>query len=96
MNLRRVALAGMLGAMAYTVAASRREPCLEMHRCDWYILEDNVYRRRFESPGHFIHHLKDLLSIQVPVAEVYLLPVITAAFRERIMLVTAFADECSW
>ena len=96
MDLRRVALAGMLGAAAYTVAASRREPCLELHRCDWYILEDDVHRRRFESPGHFIYHLKDLISIQVPIAEVYLLRAITAAFRERIMLVTAFANECSW
>ena len=96
MDLCRVALVGTLGAAACAVAASRREPCLELHRCDWYILEDDVYRRRFESIGHFIHHIKDLLSIQVPIAEVYLLRAITAAFRERIMLVTAFANECSW
>ena len=96
MNLRRVAIAGMLGAAAYTAAASRREPEVALHECDWLILEEGVYRRRFESPGHFIHHLRDLLSIQVPIAEVYLLRAITAAFRERIMLVTAFANECSW
>ena len=96
MNLRRVAFAGMLGDAAYAAAASKRELCLELHQCDWLILEDDVHRRRFESPGHFIYHLKDLLSIQVPIAEIYLLRAITPTFRERIMLVTAFANECSW
>jgi hypothetical protein len=85
-----------LGAAACALAASRREPGIELHRYDWLILEDDVYRRRFETTGHLFHHLKDLLSIQVPIAEVYLLRAITAAFRERIMLVTALANECSW
>jgi hypothetical protein len=96
MDLRKVALFGMLGVAAYTVAVSRREPEVTLHECDWLILEEGVDRRCFESPGHFIHHLKDLISIQVPIAEVYLFRAITAAFRERIMLVTAFANECSW
>jgi hypothetical protein len=96
MNLRRVALGGMLGAAAYAVAASRREPEVTLHECDWVILEEGVDRRCFESPGHFIYHLRELASIQVPIAEVYLFRAITAAFRERIMLVTTFANECSW
>jgi len=96
MDLRKITLAGMLGAAAYAMAASRREPGVELHECDWFILEEGVDRRCFENPGHFIHHLRELVSIQVAIAEVYLLRAITAAFRERIMIVTALANECSW
>jgi hypothetical protein len=96
MNLHRVAIAGMLGVAAYAAAASRLEPEVALHECDWLILEEGVYRRRFESPGHFMHHLRELAVIQVPIAEIYLLRAITAAFRERIMIVTALANECSW
>jgi len=96
MDLRRIALAGMLGAAAYAMAASRREPGVELHECDWFILQEGVHRRRFESPGHFVHHLRELAGIQVPIAEIYLMRAITAAFRERIMIVTSLANECSW
>jgi len=95
-NVRRVVLAGILCAAAYAVAASRREPRITLHECDWLILEEGTDRRCFESPGHFLHHLGELASIQVPIAEVYLLRAMSAAFRERIMLVTAFANECAW
>jgi hypothetical protein len=96
MNLRRAVGTAISGAAACAVKANRREPWLELHQHDWFILRDDVYRRRFESAGHFIYHLKDLFSIQIPIAEVYILRAITAAFRERIMIVTSLANECSW
>jgi hypothetical protein len=55
MKLSRAISVAMLGAAACAVKASSREPWLELHQHDWLILRDDVYRRRFESAGHFIH-----------------------------------------
>jgi hypothetical protein len=85
-------MAGAIMAAAICVG----DPGTELHACDWSCYEEGLSRRSFRSPSHFLHHLRGLLSVQTPIAEVYLMRAISPAFRERIMLVTAYANECSW
>lgn len=94
--MRKGLLAAMMGVAASAAAASRLEPRLDLHPHDWSVYEEGETRRSFRTPSHFLHHLRELLAVQFPVAEVYLLRAISPAFRERIMLVTAYANECSW
>ncbi len=84
------------GFGATAAAAARMEPRRELHPCDWSIYEEGSMRRSYRSISHFLYHLRELMSVQAPIAEVYLLRVISPAFRERIMLVTALTNECSW
>ncbi len=97
---KKVALvAGLLaggGAMACAFTAVGREPRLGLHQCDWSLYEEGLSRRSYRNLSHFLHHFKELLSVQVPVAEIYLGRAISPAFRERIMLVTAMANQCAW
>lgn len=95
--MRKALVAGAVGAAAYTaVAVSRLQPRLALHPCDWSLYDEGETRRSFRNPSHFLYHLRELLAVQVTVAEVYLSRTISPAFRERIMLVTAYANECSW
>jgi len=89
-------LLGLGGAAAAAVAASRLEPRLELHPDDWSVHEEGSVRRSYRSLSHYLYHLRELMSVQTPIAEVYLLRAISPAFRERIMLVTAYSNECSW
>lgn len=94
--MRRAFLAAAVGVAAGAAAVSRLQPRLALHPCDWSLYEEGETRRSYRSPSHFLYHLRELLAVQVPVAEVYLARAITPALRERIMLVTAYANECSW
>ncbi|MEW6555250.1 MAG: hypothetical protein AB1384_13310 [Actinomycetota bacterium] len=96
--MRRTTLLGLAGTagIAALAASSMMEPRLQLHECDWSIYERGSSRRSFLSPSHFLYHLRELLSVQAALAEVYLLHAISPAFRESIMLVTAMANECSW
>lgn len=87
---------GAVGAAAGAAVVSRWEPRLGLHESDWAPHEEGSARRSFRSLPHFLYHLRELLSVQAPIAEVYLMRAISPAFRERIMLVTAYATECSW
>jgi hypothetical protein len=89
-------ITGVAGTAAWAAAASLWEPRVHLHRCDWSIHDEGSSRRTYRSLSHFLFHLRELLSVQIPMAEVYLLRAISPAFRERIMLVTAYANECSW
>lgn len=94
--MRRLLLAGAAWAAAGIVLAGRLEPRLEMHECDWAAWGEGASRRSYRSGSHFLYHLRELASVQVPLAEVYLRRAMSPAFRERIMLVTAYANACSW
>ena len=89
-------IAGVAGTAAWAAAASLWEPRAHLHHCDWSARDEGSSRRTYRNLPHFLFHLRELLSVQVPMAEVYLLRAISPAFRERIMLVTAYANECSW
>jgi len=94
--MRKALFLGAVSAAAGAAVVSGWEPRLRLHEGDWALQGEGSSRRSFRSPSHFIYHLRELLSVQAPIAEVYLLRAITPAFRERIMLVTAYANECSW
>jgi len=93
--LRKIVLLGFAGAAAAAVV-SRLEPSLELHPDDWSVYEEGSGQRSYRSLSHYLYHLRELMSIQTPITEVYLMRAISPAFRERIMLVTAYANECSW
>ena len=92
--MRRLLPAVLFGAAAYGVVSSRREPCMILHECDWEVYEKGITSRTFRGLPHLLYHLKRVLRLQVPLAEVYLLRAISPVFRERIMLVTAMANSC--
>lgn len=82
--------------LVYAFRSARAEPVIELHECDWSVYEEGLSRRSFRSLPHFLHHLGELLRTQVAVAEIYLGRALPPAFRERIMLVTAYANRCGW
>jgi hypothetical protein len=94
--MRKSLLVGTVGAAVSAAVVSRWKPRLQLHQCDWSVYEEGSARRSYRSLSHFLYHLRELLSVQVPITEVYLMRAISPAFRERIMLVTAYANECSW
>ena len=94
MKLRRIVLLGAIGAAVYGLAAGRREPAVTMHELDWPDVEGEVIPRRYRSPGHLLHHLRELAALGVPLARVYALRALTPAFREQIMITTALTDSC--
>lgn len=78
----------------FPLLAVERDPTVSMHRDDWRDPEGGMRPRAFRSPGQFIHHLKELFFLQAPLARVYLLREMDAAFREQIMIMTAMVDQC--
>ncbi|RJP34072.1 MAG: hypothetical protein C4536_03370 [Actinobacteria bacterium] len=94
--MRKVLIAWVVGATTCAAAASRLQPRSMLHPCDWSMHEEGSVRRVYRSLSHFLYHLRELMSVQAPISEVYLGRAISPAFRERIMLVTAYANECSW
>jgi hypothetical protein len=93
--MRKTLLVGFAGAAACTAVARAWEPRLALHEDDWSCYGNGSSRRAYRSLSHFLFHLRELLSIQERAAEIYLRRAISPAFRERIMLVTAMANDCS-
>lgn len=87
-------LLGAAGAAIYALARGRGSS-VTMHELDWWSGEDGAGSRRYRSPGHALHHVKELAGLAVPVFEVYVSRALEPAFREQIMVVTAAANECS-
>ena len=92
--MRKLLPTAALGVAAYGLVSSRREPDETLHECDWVAFEKGVTKRTFRSLPHLLHHLERVLRMQVPIAEVYMLRVISPIFRESIMLTTAMANSC--
>ena len=92
----KVLLAGSGATAVAAAAAGMMKPRHGLHPDDWSIYEEGSMRRSYRSIPHFLYHLRELMSVQAPITEVYLLRAISPAFRERIMLVTALTNECSW
>ena len=94
MNIRRLLVAGALGAGLVAMLARNREGRVSMHEQDW-LPEGEAARRRYRSPAHLLHHFGELAGMLLPVAEVYLLRALSPAFREQVMITTAMANDCS-
>lgn len=92
----KLLIAGVGATAAAAAAAGTMKPRHGLHPCDWSVYEEGSMRRSYRSVSHFLYHLRELMSVQAPIAEVYLLRAISPAFRERIMMVTALTNECSW
>lgn len=95
MRLRKIAFVGFVCAGLYFVVYRSRDPVVSMHEHDWSFGGSDSTRRRYRSPGHFIHHTRELAGLLVQIREVYLLRSLSPAFREKIMIVTAMANDCS-
>jgi len=89
---RLLILAGLIAVFALVLGGRERE--LSMHEDDWPDLTSGK-PRRYRSPGHALHHARELLGLTRPATEVYLLRAISPAFREQIMIVTAMSNDCS-
>jgi hypothetical protein len=90
-----LALAGSAAA-AMLVLSGEEEPRVSLHPHDALPEDAADPRRTWRSPGHLAHHLLELARLWRPLVETYMLRAIDPAFRERVMLVTAMANECSW
>lgn len=90
--------AGLCAAGAASAAAcgAGAEPRVTLHPRDSQDLAGSAVGRTWRGAGHLLHHLRELLALLGPLSAVYLARAIDPAFRERIMLVTAMANECSW
>ncbi|MFW6113556.1 MAG: hypothetical protein ACOC78_01375 [Actinomycetota bacterium] len=93
--MRKWIYAGVVLAGACVLAGDRAEPGVELHPSDWSVYLEGDVNRSFKSLNHFIFHLKELMSIQLYAAQLYLTRAIDASFRERIMIVTALANRCA-
>lgn len=90
----KLATLGLVGFGALVAVNWRPEPQATMHEDDWEDGHVPAAGRRYRTPAQFMHHQRELLTMVVPVAEVYLRHAITPALREEIMIVTAMADSC--
>lgn len=70
------------------------EPRVSLHTLDLAEEAGPFAPRTWHGPGHLFHHLREMAALSVPLARVYLARAISPAFRERIMLVTARANNC--
>jgi len=96
---KAVVTAGVLAGAAcaaHAALAAGSESGLELHERYWSLYEEGQSRRSYRSLSHFLYHLRELLGVRVPLAEIYLGRAMSPAFRERIMLVTAMANRCAW
>jgi hypothetical protein len=50
--------------------------------------------RRYQGPAHVVSRFMDLLGYAWPLLRVYLWRAISPTFREKIMIVTATANDC--
>jgi len=93
---RRYAITAFLvaGAGLFAVALAGGGPRATMHEHDWWSGGDNPTFRYYKSPGQFLHHLRELITLTVPAFEAYVMRAIEPTFREQIMLVTAMANDC--
>lgn len=94
MKVRPLFVLGAVGLGA-TVLLLRRNECeVSMHPDDWRVPEGGNAHRKYRSPGHAFHHLKEAAGLTVPTAEVYLRQAIPPVFREQIMIITAACNNC--
>ena len=89
-------IAGLCAAGTAAACVSASEPRVSLHPLDALDGPHAAARRTWRSPGQVFHHLRELLALSIPLSEVYLARAIDPVFRERIMLVTAMANECTW
>jgi hypothetical protein len=94
MKVRRLAILGAAGLGATALLARNGECSISMHPEDWLGLEEGDTHRRYRSPRHAFHHIRELALMLGQVSVLYLLRPIPPAFREQIMLVTAVCDDC--
>lgn len=92
--MRKALFTGAVGVAAILAIARKRKPTLELHACDWPANEEGLSRRRYRSLSHFFFHLRGFLSALKPTAEIYIMRPVSPALRERILLVTAIANDC--
>jgi hypothetical protein len=92
--MRKLLPAAVLGVAAYGAASSRRVTEPVLHESDWDAYSPGVTKRSFRNLPHFLYHMERVLRMQVPIAEVYLLRVLSPVLRESIMLVTGMANSC--
>lgn len=83
-------------ATAFSPRRGGKEPRVSLHPQDLPPHQELGGRRTWRSAGHLLHHLRELSMLSGPLARTYLLRGIDPAFRERVMLVTAMANDCSW
>jgi hypothetical protein len=94
MKARWAVIMGAAGLGATTLLSRYGECSVSMHPEDWLCLEEGDTHRRYRSPRHAFHHIKELALMLGQVSVLYLLRPIPPAFREQIMLVTAVCDDC--
>lgn len=87
--------AGAIGvAIAARIIKREGEPCASMHERDWECGQVPPHGRRYRSAKQLAHHLRELIGLTPPLAQIYLLRVISPMFREQIMIVTAQSNDC--
>jgi hypothetical protein len=95
LKLWKLAAGGAIGmAIASHVLKHQRPPSVSMHEQDWVRGAPPIEGRSYKSLAHFIHHQKELLAMLDVIAEIYILRALTPAFREQVMVVTAFSNAC--
>jgi hypothetical protein len=95
MKAWKVIGAGAVGvAIAARIVKREGGPAASMHEHDWELGLVPPHGRRFRTPAQFAHHLRELIGLTPPLAQIYVLRAITPAFREQIMIVTAQSNDC--
>ena len=95
MKAWKVIGAGAVGmAIAARIMKQEAEPAASMHEHDWDGGKVPPHGRRYRSAGQLAHHLRELIGLTPPLAQIYVLRAIAPVFREQIMIVTAQSNDC--
>ena len=81
-------------ACSFVRTAGGLPPDLSFDRRDRCRRSGYTGKRRFQSPGHLLRRCADTLGYAYPLLQVYLFRKISPAFREKIMIITAMANQC--
>lgn len=81
-------------SLLYSLTRIGNDRVVTMHPDDWWDGREATTIRYFKSPGQVLHHVRELAGLSLPVARVYLARAIEPSFRERVMILTAMANEC--
>ncbi len=92
--MRKALFAGATGLVTTLAIVGSKETGPELHADDWPAQEEQLTQRYYRSLSHFFFHLKGFLGGLKPTAEVYIMRPIPPTLRERILLVTAIANDC--